>query len=58
MEDRTGLYVRDDLYVEDVIRVYGDGKFEKDIILVNGGTLYIGDKTLKQYIKDIINSSK
>jgi len=57
-DNRDGLYVCDDLYVQDVIRVYGDGKFEKDIILVNEGTLYIGDKTLKQYIKDIINASK
>jgi phage minor structural protein len=59
MEDMTGLFVKDDLYVEDVIRVYGDGKFEKDLIMVNGGTIYVTEnKTLKQYIDERIERSK
>ncbi|CAI3193076.1 phage tail spike protein [Clostridium neonatale] len=52
----SGTYMRDDLYVEDVLRVFGRAKFEK------GATFYdddieIGDETLEEYIIRIIEEN-
>lgn len=44
---RDGVYIVDDLYVEDVIRVYGNGNFEQDLDVTDdltvGSDLDVGD---------------
>lgn len=45
----SGTYIRDDLYVEDVLRVFGNVRFEKDNIFINN--VY-----LKDYIIDVVEN--
>ena len=48
----SGTYIRDDLYVEDVLRVFGDLKLEGELI-INGWFIEdIIDDRIKQYSQD------
>lgn len=53
----SGTYVRDDLYVEDVLRVFGMAKFEKGVVFMEDD-ITIGDETLEEYIIRIIEENK
>ena len=55
----SGTYIRDDLYVEDVLRVFGEGKFESKVMCYDDleveGDLYVnGGDLLEDYINDLI----
>lgn len=57
--DFSGTYIRDDMYVEDVLRVFGDLKVETDARIYGDleveGEMYVnGGDTLEEYIRDII----
>lgn len=56
----SGVYIRDDCYVEDVLRVFGLSRFEKratfyDGLTVTGIMRYQG-QSLEDYITDIVDS--
>lgn len=53
----SGTYVRDDLYVEDVLRVFGMAKFKKGVVFMEDD-ITIGDETLEEYIIRIIEENK
>ena len=55
----SGTYIRDDLYVEDVLRVFGEGKFESKVMCYDDleveGDVYVnGGDLLEDYINDLI----
>lgn len=52
----SGTYIRDDLYVEDVLRVFGRAKFEKGAVFMKDD-ITIGDETLEEYIIRIIGEN-
>lgn len=52
----SGTYIRDDLYVEDVLRVFGMAKFEKGAVFMEDD-ITIGDETLEEYIIRIIGEN-
>ncbi|MSA63436.1 hypothetical protein GKE55_16920, partial [Gordonibacter pamelaeae] len=51
----SGTYVRDDLYVEDVCRVFGTFHAEKNVWV--GNNLYIGGDNILDIIQDMIDDS-
>lgn len=60
----SGTYILDDLYVEDVLRVFGRARFENNVtcyqdLLVDGdlevtGNISIGGDDLEDYVNDLI----
>lgn len=51
----SGTYVRDDLYVEDICRVFGTFHAEKNVWV--GNNLYIGGDNILDIIQDMIDDS-
>ena len=53
----SGTYIRDDLYVEDVLRVFGKARFEKGVTFYTDD-ITIDDETLEEYIVRIIEENR
>lgn len=53
----SGTYIRDDLYVEDVLRVFGKARFKKGVTFYTDD-ITIDDETLEEYIVRIIEENR